>query len=324
MARGCHRVKPVRRPLALPIVGVGVAATMLAGPLLLAAVPAGAVAPEVPTVPSTTAQSQVEAIGRSALVARDEAQASRGQARPPTSPSVAPEVVAEPAPPPPPAPQPDVAAAPTVTEAPPVAGELWATRDVNVRSGPTVDTDPMGSLAALDPVGVTGTTGDGWTQVVVDGRLGWVKSSYLSQTKPEPEAEPALAPGSPAEAASGSLDASCSVDPGIEQDLSGSARAVYRAACAAYGGSVSGFGGYRPGDGGDHGSGRAVDIMVSGAVGWEIARFLQARAGELGITYVIYEQQVWMAGDPAGAWEHMEDRGGATANHFDHVHVSVR
>jgi hypothetical protein len=39
---------------------------------------------------------------------------------------------------------------------------------------------------------------------------------------------------------------------------------------------------------------------------------------------VIYEQKVWMAGDSAGAWERMEDRGGATANHYDHVHVSVR
>ena len=99
---------------------------------------------------------------------------------------------------------------------------------------------------------------------------------------------------------------------------------MYRAVCAAYGGSVSSFGGLRPGDDGDHGSGRAVDIMVSGEPGWEIARFLQANAGELGISYLIYEQRYWPAGSPAGAWEWMADRGGATANHYDHVHVSVR
>jgi hypothetical protein len=86
---------------------------------------------------------------------------------------------------------------------------------------------------------------------------------------------------------------------------------------------ASSYGGYRPGDGGDHGSGHALDIMVSGEAGWEIARYLQAHAGELGITYLIYEQQMWMAGDAAGSWEYMSDRGSPTANHFDHVHVST-
>ena len=38
---------------------------------------------------------------------------------------------------------------------------------------------------------------------------------------------------------------------------------------------------------------------------------------------MIYQQQMWMVGDPTGRWETMEDRGSKTANHFDHVHVSV-
>jgi len=261
----------------------------------------------------------------SALVARDEARASRGQARATASPSVDPEPLAESSAPAPSAQEPDVSTEPTQAEPPAVAGALWATRDVNVRAGPTAETERIGYLATLDQVDITGATGDGWTQVVIDGRVGWVNSSYLSQTEPEPEPEPEPAPDPELapDAASGSSDASCSINPGIEPDLTGNARAVYRAVCAAYGGSVSSFGGYRPGDGGDHGSGRAVDIMVSGAAGWEISRFLQVRAGELGITYVIYEQQIWMAGSPAGAWEYMEDRGSATANHYDHVHVSV-
>ena len=59
--------------------------------------------------------------------------------------------------------------------------------------------------------------------------------------------------------------------------------------------------------------------MVSGETGWEISRYLQNNAGSLGITYLIYEQQIWMAGDNASAWKFMEDRGSVTANHYDHV-----
>ncbi len=117
---------------------------------------------------------------------------------------------------------------------------------------------------------------------------------------------------------------SCSKSTSIEAHLTSNARAVYRAVCALFGGSVSSFGGHRPGDGGDHGSGRAVDIMVSGNPGWEIARYLQANARELGVTYVIYEQKIWLAGNPTSQWKFMEDRGSRTANHYDHVHVSVK
>ncbi|MGJ7439705.1 SH3 domain-containing protein [Aquipuribacter sp. MA13-6] len=320
MSRGRHRVELVRRPLALPVVGVAVAATMLAGPLLLAAVPAGPAAPDLVTMPSEPAQAEADAFQLYALEAREQAQASRSRERATASPSVVAEAPVEP---PAPAPEPSVPAEPTQPAEPPaVTGTLWATSEVNVRSGPAADTERIGYLAALDQVDVSGVTEDDWTQVVIDGRGGWVNSSYLSQTEPTPEPEPEPDAEPAPEAASS--DASCSINPGIEPNLSGNARAVYRAVCAEYGGSVSGFGGYRPGDGGDHGSGRAVDIMVSGEAGWEISRFLQARAGELGISYLIYEQQYWPAGSSAGAWEYMEDRGSATANHYDHVHVSVR
>jgi hypothetical protein len=80
------------------------------------------------------------------------------------------------------------------------------------------------------------------------------------------------------------------------------------------------FGGYRPGDPGDHGTGHAVDIMCSTAEGNEIASFLQANAGTLNIKYLIWRQRIWY---PGGGWKGMEDRGSTTANHYDHVHVSV-
>ena len=58
--------------------------------------------------------------------------------------------------------------------------------------------------------------------------------------------------------------------------------------------------------------------------GWTIARDFAANAAEYKITYIIWRQQIWNASYPERGWRWMEDRGGATANHLDHVHISVR
>jgi uncharacterized protein YraI len=205
---------------------------------------------------------------------------------------------------------------------PAVLGQLWLTTDVDIRSGPSAGHDRIGSLEAGARADITGVTVSGWTQVVTDGRPGWVRSTYLSTSKPNPQPKPQPQP-QPKRASSGVSGASCSISPGILSHLTSNARSVYRAVCAAFGGSVSSFGGYRAGDGGDHGSGRAVDIMVSGQPGWDIARYVQTHARQLHVTYVIYEQRIWLAGNPTSQWKTMEDRGSRTANHYDHVHVSV-
>ena len=95
--------------------------------------------------------------------------------------------------------------------------------------------------------------------------------------------------------------------------------AVINAVKAQFPGSGP-FGGYRPGDPMDHGTGHAVDIMCSTTEGNTIASFLQANAAELNIKYLIWRQRIWY---PGGSWQAMEDRGSPTANHMDHVHVSV-
>ena len=38
---------------------------------------------------------------------------------------------------------------------------------------------------------------------------------------------------------------------------------------------------------------------------------------------LIYRQSIWNAAYPDRGWRAMEDRGSSTANHYDHVHVSV-
>ncbi|WP_141013569.1 hypothetical protein [Nocardioides sambongensis] len=63
--------------------------------------------------------------------------------------------------------------------------------------------------------------------------------------------------------------------------------------------------------------------MTSGGTGWEVAEFLRENYSSFGISYIIYEQQIWSVERSGEGWRGMEDRGSVTANHYDHVHVSV-
>ena len=98
-------------------------------------------------------------------------------------------------------------------------------------------------------------------------------------------------------------------------------------------GPFSSIGCYRPGSDGEHPLGRACDFMLSsGGVmpdassiqrGYAIAAWAQANASRLGIMYIIYRQQIWDVRMASSGWVPMEDRGSITANHYDHVHISV-
>lgn len=68
----------------------------------------------------------------------------------------------------------------------------------------------------------------------------------------------------------------------------------------------------------DHPGGLAVDFMVDRATGDRLATCALENMGALGVKYVIWRQRI----NHGSGWKAMEDRGGATANHFDHVHVS--
>ena len=94
------------------------------------------------------------------------------------------------------------------------------------------------------------------------------------------------------------------------------------------------IGGYRPGDtdgmGTGHGDGLALDLMVGDnkALGDEIAQYVLANYKNLNVSYVIWQQRFWapfnsIYGGP-GQWGLMPDRGGVTANHYDHVHISFQ
>jgi hypothetical protein len=68
----------------------------------------------------------------------------------------------------------------------------------------------------------------------------------------------------------------------------------------------------------DHPLGKAVDFMVDRAEGDALASCALRNQDSLGISYVIWRQRI----NFGQGWQPMEDRGGVTANHFDHVHVS--
>ena len=96
---------------------------------------------------------------------------------------------------------------------------------------------------------------------------------------------------------------------------------MHSAVCAAFP-SISTYGTLR-GGGGDHPQGRAVDIMVSGGLCYQVADFVRANASELGVSYVIYAQRIWSVERGGEGGRGMSNRGSSTANHYDHVHVSV-
>ncbi|GGT20088.1 hypothetical protein ACFFV7_27875 [Nonomuraea spiralis] len=94
--------------------------------------------------------------------------------------------------------------------------------------------------------------------------------------------------------------------------------------------TLSGIGCYRTlQDGGEHPQGRACDFMITTGGTWPspaqkaqggaLAAWAIKNASRLGIKYVIFNQRIWQG----AAWKSMSDRGGITANHQDHVHISM-
>ncbi|TDD23936.1 SH3 domain-containing protein [Kribbella turkmenica] len=197
---------------------------------------------------------------------------------------------------------------------PKVVGSKYTTTDLNVWSVPVV-----GTLLDVVPKGtkvsVTGKVDGIWAEIVRDGRSRWVKARYLSATKPVAKTAASTA---------GTISQSaCKSGSGVEDGLTQDAIRVHRAVCAKFP-DITSYGGLRAGDSGsEHSTGRALDIMVTGSRGDEIADWLRANYKKLGISELIWEQKIWTVQRGSEGWRGMEDRGGATANHMDHVHVSV-
>ena len=186
--------------------------------------------------------------------------------------------------------------------------ELWTTAPLNLWDAPGQDAVRVDVLEEGIEVLVTGRRQAGRAEVVIDGTARWVSVDYLSAEKPAPP-KPA-GPTMGGQCANGS-----SIDAGRSTLYE-----IHDAVCSNWP-EITAYGTWR-GDG-EHGQGRAMDIMVSGATGWEVANFLRANYSAFGIEYLIYSQNIWSVERGGEGWRGMSDRGSTTANHYDHVHVTV-
>ena len=86
--------------------------------------------------------------------------------------------------------------------------------------------------------------------------------------------------------------------------------------------NVASIGGVRSDPLPDHPSGHAVDVMVFGntALGNTIAADILNKAARFHVRYAIWEETYRT---PSGIRRWMADRGSVTANHYDHVHLTV-
>ncbi|NLI85377.1 MAG: SH3 domain-containing protein [Propionibacterium sp.] len=210
----------------------------------------------------------------------------------------------------------------------PSSGETetaYTTTDVNLRTGPGLDYRIVRVLSPNTEVELTGLTENGFSQVSDDGTLRWISTTYLSD---EPVSTSGgsgstAGPSVPAGAGSGtSLNTGGSS--GLDS-LTANAKGIVYTIRENYP-QITTMYGVRADPLPDHPSGRAVDIMMPNgssdvALGNEIAAYLQQNANSLNIEYLIWRQRIWINGQ--SGWTAMADRGGITANHYDHIHVTV-
>jgi Bacterial SH3 domain len=195
-----------------------------------------------------------------------------------------------------------------------VTGSRYATTDLNVRTEPQDNSSVVGVVHSGMKLSVTATITDGFRYVSYHDKGRWVKNQYLSDK--EPTSNQSSSGGG------GISGAPCPSGSSAESGLTPDAIRVHRAVCHRYP-QVKSFYGTRA-SGGYHGQGRALDCMISDStIGWEIAKWVRANAKSLGAMEVIYRQHIWTVQRSSEGWRSMSDRGSPTANHMDHVHVSV-
>jgi len=197
-----------------------------------------------------------------------------------------------------------------------ITDRKYATTGLNVRTEPSNDASVVAVVSTGTKLAVTKTITNGFRYVSYHGKGRWVKNKYLSDTKPKSTT------GSSSGGSGGISGAPCPSGSSVESGLTPDAIRVHRAVCHRYP-QVKTFLGVRTSSG-LHGQGRALDCMISdSSVGWDIAKWVRANAKSLGVMEVIYHQQIWTVQRSSEGWRSMSDRGSPTANHMDHVHVSV-
>ncbi|WP_370249555.1 hypothetical protein [Nocardioides sp.] len=192
---------------------------------------------------------------------------------------------------------------PVIARAVDTRDPVWTTAALNLWVSPAQDARRTGELPAGEKVVLTGRELAGRVEIVWGSKqTRWVTAGYTSTEKPF------------------TLGGDCTNGTTVPSGVSENIKKVHAAVCAAFP-EITTYGTFR-GDG-EHAQGIAVDIMVSGDRGRQVAEFLRRYYAELGISYLIYQQQIWSVERSGEGWRGMENRGSITANHYDHVHVTV-
>lgn len=187
-----------------------------------------------------------------------------------------------------------------------ITGVMYATRKVAVRADSDADSPELATVAFRDTVDVTGESDGDFTQIMHKGAPRWVATADIAKRQPPVPPEPlGTAP--------------CASGSGPESGLQPDTVKLHRAVCAKFP-QISTYGGVA--GRGEHATGQALDIMVSSDLGTQIANFVMANRAELGVEYIIWRQRIWRPAT-SSTWRGMSSRGGATANHMDHVHVTT-
>jgi LysM repeat protein len=173
--------------------------------------------------------------------------------------------------------------------------------------GQVLHTAGSAAAAPAAPAPAAGSAGDAAPAPVV------APLAAAAAPAPVAAAAPAAAPAATARISNSSGDVASQVQAAADRVVSEVSGA----------GSIT-IGGTRASatDPNGHPSGLALDYMVmsDAALGDAIAEYHIAHWDELGVEYVIWQQRILTS--PDGAWKAMADRGSATANHMDHVHVN--
>ncbi len=189
---------------------------------------------------------------------------------------------------------------------------LYAKTKFSVLAEPDADAKVLGSVATGSSVTATAELSGAFRQVEFGDGVGWVKAAQLTKH-------------APAAVAAGTTMEPCSRGSAVEGRLRNDTIHIYRSVCALFP-AVNSYGGWRAGGLPFHKNGRALDIMLTpgaeSALGHRIADYLIKNYKTFNIDHIIFEQKIWTPYRPF--WRHMADRGGITANHYDHVHVAIK
>lgn len=199
--------------------------------------------------------------------------------------------------------------------------------DLLIRSRPTQSSAKIGSipsgtkitlLCKIDGTQISGTQGvtSVWNKVSYGTKTGYISAAYVrggtsSAVKRCPSnSDPSIYPVNPHNASWGSNGGYTPRSKWLKGQIESRFPGV---TCNTYQTSDKRS---------DHRTGNAIDCWGTLGKRRAVATWVAGGLEPLKTNYVIHEQKIFSMTHPY--WKQMEDRGSETANHFDHIHISLR